>query len=154
MLWRAMRRMVPAVERVAQTVMEREARRLAFPKPAPRRRAKRRRDAEERRVKRDVRKIVVRRDGYCRLGKRAPTDCLGPSQWAHLPDLRRARTVGQRPERRHTSAGTLMLCQRHHDELDGRARPRLQIEPQSRCGANGRLHFVVGEWGWHWTEEA
>lgn len=69
-----------------------------------------------------VRAAVVSRDGYCRYYKAQDWDtiveCDGPSEWAHLGDKKRARTRNMAPEVRHTTAGSLMLCRRHHQQYD------------------------------------
>jgi hypothetical protein len=44
--------------------------------------------------------------------------CHGVSEWAHLGDKKRFKTRGQAPEIRHTTAGSLMLCQKHHADYD------------------------------------
>ena len=134
--------------------------RLGLPKPEPRRRTKRRRERQERAVKQDVRAQCVERDGSCRLAgavfcverqarlyERTYTPverhrCSGPSEWAHLGENRRAKTVGQDPAVRHTVHGSLMLCRGAHAAYDGRARPRIEIEEQSRSGADGALRFT------------
>jgi hypothetical protein len=44
--------------------------------------------------------------------------CDGVSEWAHLGDKKRFKTRGQAPEVRHTTAGSLMLCTKHHQDYD------------------------------------
>lgn len=101
-------------------------------------------------MKRAVRAMVVDRDGYCRLSARVQRlsrdereditmPCEGESEWAHLEDKRRARTVGMAPEERHTTAGSLMLCRAHHRAYDG---ARISITLLSRYGADGPLRFT------------
>lgn len=98
----------------------------------------------------DVRGECVVRDGYCRIGRvsePALGPCSGPSEWAHLGDKRRARTRGQEPEERHTTAGSLMACRAHHYaydkgiEADG---TKLHIEERTPKGADGPLAFRRG----------
>jgi len=93
---------------------------LTKPEPLARERARRKR--HERAVTRLVREQVARRDGYCRVRPWSQRwylqSCEGRSEWAHLSDHRRARTRGRAPERRHTTAGTVMLCARHHRLYD------------------------------------
>jgi hypothetical protein len=108
---------------------------IGFPKPATRATVKRRRQRVERRVKQSIRAQCVERDGYCRLG----CDCTGPSEWAHYGGFKRARTLGQAPERRHTTEGSLMLCRRHHTQYD---RGELIIEAHSDRGCDGYLTFL------------
>jgi hypothetical protein len=118
--------------------------------PTARRRAAKRR-AEGPRVA-EVRAACVERDGRCRV--RANTArplgdvmdvevlmhyCQGPSEWAHLEP--RARTRGMAPERRHSTATSVMLCRWVHDRVDGRARPRITIEAMTDKGADGPLCF-------------
>jgi hypothetical protein len=77
-------------------------------------RAKRRR--AEAPVAKKVREKCVERDGHCRL---APLGgCEGPSEWSHIGANKRARTRGMKPERRHTTAGSMMLCRKHHGLYD------------------------------------
>ena len=134
---------------------------LLFPKPErqpkPKRVSSRRRekDRERRREKciiGDVRSEVDGRDGYCRLyvldaAWRAELfamfgACRGASELAHFGRHRRARTRGQAPELRHTVAGSLKLCNGHHQS--GTAAydaGTLLIEAVSGNGTNGRLTF-------------
>lgn len=125
---------------------------LTYTKPLPRRvrkpkgptaryRAKRRR--AEQPVAKSVRVQCVERDGYCRYGKDTPlTPCAGPSEWAHLGEKKRAKTRGMKLEQRHTTAGSLMLCRKHHDAYDQRRGARLWIHPRTEDGANGSLQFI------------
>lgn len=142
-------------------------RHLTYSQPLPRKarkpkgimarsRAKRRR--AEGPVAKAVRAACVERDAYCRIcdWENNPSDThegddnddlpyaesehsRGPSEWAHLET--RARTRNMKPELRHTTAITVMLCQFHHDRLDGRARPRLRIKVLTSRGADGPLHW-------------
>jgi hypothetical protein len=64
--------------------------------------------------------------------------CDGASEWAHLEDKRRFKTVGMEPEERHTTGGSLMLCKSHHVAYD---RHRIKITILSRAGADGPLRF-------------
>jgi hypothetical protein len=90
----------------------------------------------------DVRAQCVTRDGTCRYAKDVSTHrCNGPSEWAHLGDKRRSKTRGQAPEVRHTTAGSLMLCQQAHAQYDGRQRPRLSITATTKRGADGPLRY-------------
>jgi hypothetical protein len=63
-----------------------------------------------------VRARCVERDIGCRLSMLDP--CSGPDEWAHLEDAKRARTRGQAPDVRHTTAGTLIACRGHHRRYD------------------------------------
>lgn len=99
--------------------------RLALPKPEPRKRIKARTRRRERTITVSVRALVVLRDGACAIDTRVPRSvsrllggCDGPSEWAHIGEQRRCHTRGQAPERRHTTAGTAILCRRHHQDYD------------------------------------
>jgi hypothetical protein len=110
----------------------------------------------EAKVKKAVRAACVKRDGMCRIASiEGPAlydtmhepfynECGGVSQWAHMHARRRSQTRGEAPEKRHTTAASLMLCLAHHDQYDGRARPRLLITRTSRKGADGPLRFRRG----------
>ena len=121
---------------------------VACPKPEPRARVTRRRQRTAAKVVRSVREQCVDRDGYCRIWNASPTlqfgGCAGDSQWAHLGESKRFKTRGKPAEERHTTAGTLMLCQRHHDMYDGRLHPRIAIEPQTDRGADGPMTYTSG----------
>ena len=120
----------------------------AFPKPEPRRREKRREQDAETRVKTWVRARVVARDGRCRLAGWPQAQvlfgaCRGAAEWAHLGAFRRSKTIGQDPEARHRPEGSLMLCASHHRTGPwAYDRHRVDIEPLSSDGADGRLRFV------------
>lgn len=99
-----------------------------------------------------VRPIVMERDGHCRVAKNLLSGlgpCEGRSEWAHLNRSRRCHTRGMAPDERHTTAGSVALCARHHRLFDGQflsARtPRLFIEELSDRGADGPLRFTHGE---------
>ena len=83
-----------------------------------------------------VRKIVrakcVDRDGACRFAEATIElgSCEGRSEWMHLEEKKRARTRGMKPEFRHTTAGSMMGCTRHHAEYDA-----------------GKLRLALGERG-------
>jgi hypothetical protein len=115
-------------------------RRLAQPKPVKAKTLKRKRQHLERMLKTAIRAACVERDGYCRY--RGVTNgigfCDGPSEWAHLGDKRRARTRGLSSEQRHTTAGSLMLCRRHHRLYDTH---RLIIRAVTDAGADGLIVF-------------
>jgi hypothetical protein len=98
-------------------------------KPEPRKRVKGRKQRLESRVIKAVRALCVTRDGDCRIAnwEDNPDDwheddldqwCEGASEWAHLGDKKRFKTRGQAPEIRHTTAGSLMLCTKHHQDYD------------------------------------
>ncbi|MEY4385813.1 MAG: hypothetical protein RLY20_1096 [Verrucomicrobiota bacterium] len=95
------------------------------PKPEPRKRIKARQSRAEAAVKKAVRAQCVLRDGYCLITSRLPRSlwsllgpCAGDSQWAHIGRHRRCFTRGLAPEERHTTAGSGMLCDKHHDAYD------------------------------------
>lgn len=117
---------------------------VACPKPEKIARVKGRKDRAEAKVKKSVRAQCVERDGFCRYGKlEHVAPCQGSSQWAHMGKKRRAKTRGMAPTIRHTTADSLMLCQRHHDEYDNRRKPRLWIRELTEDGANGSLQFIT-----------
>lgn len=93
---------------------------FAHPKLERRKTTKRRKARKESKRKRSIRAQCVERDGYCRIGKDADdyTDCHGPSEWAHFGPKKRARTRGQDPDVRHTTAGSFMGCRAHHRDYD------------------------------------
>lgn len=127
------------------------------PGPVAKYRAKRRR--AEGPVAKRVRARCVERDGYCRIcdWENNPSDThegdddfdslpyaedewsRGPSEWAHLNEGKRAKTRGMTPEQRHSTAKSLMLCQFHHDHLDGRRQPQIEIDERNYLGADGPL---------------
>ena len=114
---------------------------VACPKPESRKRQKSRETREARAVVTRVRSACVERDGRCRLaGTIFHSDCFGRSEWAHLKDKRRFKTVGQAPGQRHCTAGSLMLCQIHHGRYD---RHELTIEPLTEHGADGTVRIKV-----------
>jgi hypothetical protein len=103
---------------------------FTIPKPEPRKRVKGRKQRHAAKVVQSVRQQVVERDGYCRAmpgtyptfigdkGRALVGLCDGVSEWAHLGDKKRFKTRGQAPEVRHTTAGSLMLCTKHHQDYD------------------------------------
>lgn len=120
---------------------------LQLPKPEPRKRVKARQKRRAAKVVKSVRQQVAERDGFCRFGPLQSDalylligSCEGGSEWAHLGECLRFKTRGMAPERRHTTAGSLMLCTRHHAAYDRGAGPsRIWIKPLSSAGADGRL---------------
>lgn len=115
----------------------------AQPKPvrgtAKRQKAKRKR-LESKQVK-SVRAECVERDVYCLIRTRAThfdkfslDQCRGPSEWAHFGKHRRCHTRGQAPTERHTTAGSGMLCQRHHRAYDAH---EFDVVPQTDKGMDG-----------------
>lgn len=107
-----------------------------FPKPEKRKTTKARRKRVEGSVTTRVRAACVRRDGPCRLrGVAVVGACAGPSQWAHVGVHRRFQTRGQSPALRHTTAGSCMLCQRHHEAYDA----HLFTIDGTTAGADGNL---------------
>jgi hypothetical protein len=127
------------------TLADMAARRRAEPKGAvpTRKQEKGKAQRAEVKVKKSVREQCVDRDGPCRYAKDAPAQhtCQGPSEWAHLGEKKRAKTRGQAPEVRHTTAGSLMLCRLAHARYDGRQRPRLGITATNKLGADGTLRY-------------
>ena len=114
----------------------------AFAKPLSRRVLKGRDDRHEAAVKRDVRALVVARDGSCRLSATELFGpCRGPSEWAHL-FRRRSHTVGEAPELRHSTRASVFFCRKHHAMEETR---KLKAEPLTLDGADGRLRFSSGQ---------
>jgi hypothetical protein len=117
---------------------------LAFAKQEPRKRTKGRQLRVESLVKQRVRAACVERDGDCRIATgrddrrnwTAGYPCSGASEWMHLGANKRARTRGQAPAIRHTTAASCMGCTRHHRDYDA---GRLRMTPVSDRGANGSL---------------
>ncbi len=118
------------------------------PKGLTRKRIKGRRQRHEAQVSKDIRSKCVDRDGYCRVFSH-PDDvrignlgrCSGYSQWCHLGDLKRARTRGLPPEVRHTTAGSLQMCQSHHEAYDHGRMAILPAVVDAPLDANGTLRF-------------
>ena len=116
----------------------------ALAKPEPRKRVKARRKRQEATVATGVRAQCVERDGYCLLRARVFGGfgrCLGPSEWAHIGTHRRAHTRGQAAARRHTTAGSGMLCQRHHAAYD--AHEFDLVPSDAALGMNGNFQVVT-----------
>lgn len=93
-----------------------------------------------------VRAACVERDGYCRYWNDTfarcfvSAECHGPSEWAHLENMRRGRTRGMKPELRHTTAGTAMLCRFHHRAYDAGT---LRIASITGTGADGPMVWTT-----------
>lgn len=117
----------------------------ASPKP-PKGSAKRLKAAaarQEAKQAKAVRAACVTRDGYCVLEARefGFRQCAGPSEWAHLGEHRRSKTRGQAPERRHTTAGSAMLCRGHHTAYDAH---KIDLEPEdAEQGMNGAFLVII-----------
>lgn len=122
---------------------------LAHPKGRTRKQIKAKADRAEALVEKLTRAACVLRDGHCRMTaggddvfigavKLMSMPCEGPSEWAHFGKKRRARTRGMQPEERHTTAGSLMLCQVMHRAYDS---GWLKITALTRHGCDGRLKF-------------
>lgn len=109
-----------------------------IPKHLPRRIVKGRKLRMATAVIRSVRAQCVDRDGDCRLSGASALvgPCEGVSEWAHLEQHRRFNTRGQAPERRHTTAGTAMLCTRHHRDYDAHS---IGLHQTTSKGADGLL---------------
>lgn len=124
---------------------------VGFPKPAKtRRQLKARQDRQAAQITKRVRADCVLRDGHCRMTAGhddvfvgvttlMSMPCEGPSEWAHFGDKRRSRTRGQAPQIRHTTEGSLMLCQVMHLAYDS---GHLRITALTRKGCDGRLKFA------------
>ncbi len=116
-------------------------RRLTKPKPGPTARARAKRRRDETPVKKSVRAQCDDRDGACRIARDHDVtyrECWGPSEWAHFGPHRRSRTMGMPAHLRHTTAGSLILCRKHHRAYDS---GRLSIRALSENGCDGVLVF-------------
>jgi hypothetical protein len=96
----------------------------------------------------------VERDGDCRIcdWEKNPSDTheddlpmpdemsAGRSEWAHLERGKRARTRGMKPELRHSTYSSAMLCTFHHRLYDA---GHLRIGIRSSLGANGLLDWTT-----------
>jgi hypothetical protein len=94
-----------------------------------------------------VRTACVLRDGRCRFlredfaaQQRAQNFCSSVAEWAHFGAHKRARTRGMAPLERHTTAGSLMLCTRHHRQYDAGT---LKITALTDRGCDGPLEFTT-----------
>jgi hypothetical protein len=90
-----------------------------------------------------IREIVSARDGLCRYGYDVSpgnrfSECRGVSEWAHFGAWKRFKTRGLPPEERHTTAGSLQLCAKHHDDYD---HGRLVIVARTPRGCDGPLRY-------------
>lgn len=130
----------------------------ALPKPqrGSAKREKARAKRQEAKHAKGVRAQCVARDGYCLIltrwifvnGKIQPPvvfagvgPCLGPSEWAHVGEHRRCHTRGMAPEQRHTTAGSAMMCKRHHDAYDAH---EFDLEPvDAVLGMDGNFRVVT-----------
>jgi hypothetical protein len=122
---------------------------MPCPKPEPKAKSKARAKRHEAAIIQQVRARCVERDGDCRLANAAHWlelgPCQGESEWAHLGDKKRFKTMGQAPEDRHMTAMTMMACTRHHDQVDRRRKPWVEVEPiDDLLGANGVLRIRQG----------
>lgn len=115
-------------------------------KPEPLRKKRAREKREEAAAIKDVRaRVFVREQFSCRVYKDGAVAilgaCGGTLQWAHASWKRRSRTRGLPPEERHTTEGSMALCDRHHDAYDeGHA---FEVEPMTDRGCDGRLKYVA-----------
>lgn len=90
-----------------------------------------------------IREEVALRDGFCRYGYDVSpgnrvSECKGRSEWAHFGLHKRFKTRGMAPEERHTTAGSLQLCTKHHDDYDA---GRLVIVARTERGCDGPLRY-------------
>ena len=106
------------------------------PKGKTRKQLKARAGRRELAVRKAVRAACVARDGYCRM---MVVLCVGDSEWCHFGRYKRFKTRGMRPEARHCTAGSLMLCTKHHGEYD---RGELTIRALTARGCDGPMSFT------------
>jgi hypothetical protein len=119
---------------------------MPCPKPEARAKSKARARRHESAIIQQVRARCVARDGDCRLGHAGRwLDiglCGGESEWAHAAGFRRFETRGKDAAERHLTAGSLMLCSKHHQAFDSHV---LDIEPlDTALGADGVLRIRQG----------
>lgn len=141
--------MTSSERRITKKLAREKRVQLAFPKGPTRKTMKGRKTRAEALVKRLTRALCVVRDGDCRvfnfkggadrLDLALRSDCSGQSQWAHFGAHKRARTRGMAPLQRHTTAGSLMLCARHHRQYDA---GKLKIRALTDRGCDGPLEFT------------
>jgi len=122
---------------------------LAKPDKGSRKREKARFKALASKQAQVVRAKCVERDGRCllltRMGSALGTRhgllalCFGPSEWAHIGQHRRCHTRGMAAEKRHTTAGSGMMCQRHHAAYDAH---EFDLEPLTADGMDGGFRVV------------
>lgn len=116
---------------------------MSFPKPEPLKRTKARKARTEAKVIAQVKLAVMERDGSCRMAVTGVGACAGVLDWAHLPQWRRSATRGKPATERHTTQGTVLLCRKHHEMLDGQRAPRMFVE-HGPDGADGLLKWICG----------
>lgn len=113
-----------------------------------RKRIRGRKQRAEAKVKRSGRAACVERDGHCRaflwfddpLVNAWGNDCRGRSTWAHIRGHRRSQTRGQAPEIRHSTATSMMLCERHHGMEE---RGEIRVVYLTDRGCDGAVQFVL-----------
>jgi hypothetical protein len=129
-------------QKIAREKRKQDAAR-AFPKGPTRKTLKGRKLRAEALIKRLTRALCVARDGICRARRLSAGTLVGPcagqSQWAHYGAHKRARTRGMAPLQRHTTAGSLMLCARHHRQYDAGT---MKITALTDRGCDGPLEFT------------
>lgn len=105
-------------------------------------RAKAAKRKAESKVVADVRERVFRRDWRCRACAAGVPREYGMTfqedQWAHLGNHRRFKTRGMAPEERHTTQGSMRLCDQHHHQYDHHT---LNIIMLTEAGADGPVRF-------------
>lgn len=110
---------------------------MMFPKPEPRARQKRRQKRLESVRARSVRAAVSLRDGQCRAAALdGIVPCQGRSTWHHV--VKRSKTRGMLPEKRHDTKTSCMLCVRHHEDAE---RGRLRLDLLTARGADGPMQL-------------
>ncbi len=125
-------------------------------KPGPTAKARAKRKRADDAVAKAVRAACVERDVWCRvcfneriLDVRTPgeawLDCAGEPQWTHMHSRRRSQTRNQAADVRHDTKHSFMACQYHHDQYDGRTKPRLFVTALTKAGADGPLKFRRGK---------
>lgn len=103
----------------------------------PTARARARKKRKDAAVADRIRELVFARDGTCRYGSDVlpaeRTTCTGRVHWAHFGEMKRFKTRGMAPEKRHSMAGSLCLCHRHHAAYDAGSLKITAQDPDRGC---------------------
>jgi hypothetical protein len=114
-------------------------RKLAFPKQSPKRTAKRKRKASDAKVVKQVRALVVDRDGGCRACHETGPHKNGMGRLHMHEIIYRSATRGRPIEERVSTENCVLLCEHHHADIHAK---RLEVVPEDNSvGANGRIIF-------------
>ena len=86
-----------------------------------------------------VRAACLERDERCRLAGLLPP-CQGELAWCHMEGKRRHQTRRMKPEDRHSTAWTVMLCAKHADLEE---RHEIRSEYLTDRGADGPMLWMT-----------